>query len=79
MTIICAWCKKELGEKCESCGAQDRELSETKMPDGRVFYACSVCESSWLKGQSPPTHGCCARCQNKMKEEYDNGKSNSTP
>jgi len=66
MTRRCAWCRKQMGEKCPKCGS-DRCAEIAKVRGKTPVYGCDECRFVFREGQGGITHGMCDSCMREAK------------
>jgi hypothetical protein len=60
MTIACAWCKREMGEKCPDCGVTTRLLAQLV----RIAFCENASCDTWffLRERGGRTDSICDEC-----------------
>jgi hypothetical protein len=73
MMRVCAWCDAVLGEKCERCGAEAREVAGKGSFEGAQLFRCvnPVCEFQFERHPAKVTHTICMGCVAKKKREAE--------
>jgi hypothetical protein len=66
MHVICAWCKKELGNTCPICGHTLEPIADN--PDALIcrFGETPIVFSITQLNQQPISHGICEACADKL-------------
>jgi ribosomal protein S27E len=65
MRIYCAWCKKDLGDKCPACGSEDIIFCEAD----REHAQCLSCSGIFAIGAGAPTATICEDCRSTVRTE----------
>ncbi len=64
MKIECAWCERNLGEKCPACGSHNVR----QRTGGKSFFthfACDDCDERFLAGEGGVSSTVCDDCREK--------------
>lgn len=63
MTMVCAYCRAAMGEKCPECGS----ISTYNFTPDR--FICHPCGKAFDRSQGGTSHGICPDCYSKLKAE----------